>query len=489
MRKSGILMHITSLPSPYGIGSMGKAAYEFVDFLEAAGQSYWQILPLSPTLYADSPYQAASTFAGNHYLIDLDLLVQEGLLEPRELAEVDWQTGSRVDYGFQYENRMELLRKAFGRFIPSGDYGEFRKDNAWWLEDYALFMALKEKFRGAPWHKWTLILMMRLPAVLDAYRQELAERVRFQYFLQYQFRRQWKALRRYANGKGIRIIGDVPIYVHLDSADVWASPFSFQLDASRRPTVVAGCPPDPYVPEGQRWGNPLYDWDMMKENGYGWWLRRLKAAAQMYDVIRLDHFRGFESYWTVPAGEKEAAKGCWRKGPGAEFLRAVEIALPGQAFIAEDLGSATDEVRALADGAGYPGMKVFQHSFGSRDRATILPHQYPENSVVYLGTHDNMTVSQWLEEAEPEDVALAEHYLGINQEEGRVWGMIRGCMASPSRLCIIQMQDYLELGGEARMNEPGTLSAKNWTWRAEPGFDSPALAAKIRAVTEQCGRM
>ena len=490
MRKSGILMHITSLPSPYGIGSMGASAYEFVDFLEQAGQSYWQILPLNPTGYGDSPYQSASTFAGNHYLIDLDLLVKDGLLTEEDLAEVDWsQLTDRVDFGFQYHHRMALLRKAYTRFVPDADYGEYLKKNADWLEDYALFMAIKEKFHGAPWQNWTLILMMRLPEVLDNYRQELAERIEFQYFLQYQFHTQWTALRSYANGKGIRIIGDVPIYVPLDSADAWANPFIFQLDASRRPKLVAGCPPDSFSEEGQLWGNPLYDWDVMKESGYGWWIRRLKAAAQMYDVIRLDHFRGFESYWAVPAGDKNAIRGVWKPGPGMDFIHAIQTALPNLEFIAEDLGFVTGGVRDLVEGSGYPGMKVLQFAFDSREESDYLPHLYPVNSVVYLGTHDNLTAQQWLDEAAPADVAEAKAYLGLNEEEGAVWGMIRGCMSSVSKLCVIQMQDYLGIAKEGRMNFPGTLSTDNWTWRAQPGFDSPELAKKIHAMTQRYGRL
>jgi len=490
MRKSGILMHITSLPGPYGIGSMGKCAYDFVDFLESAGQSYWQILPLCPTGYGDSPYQSFSTFAGNHYLIDLDTLVSEGLLLPGELKGIEWsREETRVDFGLIYDNRNRLLHRAYSRFIPDRDYGEFVKDNADWLDDYALFMALKEKFGGTDWQKWTLILMVRLPEVLDAYRQELAEGIRFQKFLQYQFRSQWKALRRYANDKGIRIIGDVPIYVPLDSADVWANPFIFQLDPSRRPRMVAGCPPDSFSADGQLWGNPLYDWDAMKRTGYDWWIRRLKSAAQMYDVVRLDHFRGFESYWAIPAGDKTAANGRWMPGPGLDFIRAIQESLPNLKFIAEDLGFVTGEVRQLQLDSGYPGMKVMEFAFDSREEGNYLPHLYPVNSVVYSGTHDNLTLKQWFDEAEPADVAEAKAYLGLHDGEGYVWGMIRGCMGSVSKLCIIQMQDYLELGGEARMNFPGTLSNHNWTWRAKEGFASPELAKKIRDMTVRYGRI
>ena len=490
MRKSGILMHISSLPSPYGIGTMGKCAYEFVDFLEAAGQAFWQILPLSPTGYGDSPYQSFSTFAGNPYLIDLDSLVEEGLLTREELESTSWgESETRVDYGCLYNNRSKLLKIAFNRFTADGAFLGFVEENVWWLEDFGLFMALKEKFRGQPWQKWSVSLMMRLPEIMASYRKELAAEIRFQYFQQYLFFRQWKALRSYANEKGIRIIGDVPIYVPLDSADVWANPQLFQLDSACRPKLVAGCPPDSFTAEGQLWGNPLYDWDRMRETGYGWWIRRLRAAAKMYDVVRLDHFRGFESYWAVPAGDKTAANGSWKQGPGADFIGAVKEALPELSFIAEDLGYLTPEVKKLQQDSGYPGMKVLQFAFDSREESNYLPHTYTPNSVCYTGTHDNLTLQQWFDEASPEDIGLAKAYLGLNGEEGYVWGMIRGCMGSVSDLCVVQMQDYLGLGGEARMNFPGTLSSKNWSWRAAPGFITEDLAAKIFAITKRYARV
>ena len=490
MRQSGILMHISSLPGPYGIGSMGAQAYQFVDFLEKAGQSYWQILPLSPTGYGDSPYLAFSTFAGNHYLIDLEELISLGLLLREEVEQIPRPAREdRADYGLLYNTRLPLLQKAFSRFLPDAAYEAFVVDNAEWLEDYALFMALKEKFRGAPWQSWTLALMMRLEPVLDDYRQELNEAIRFQYFLQYQFHRQWQALHRYANSKGIRIIGDVPIYVPLDSADVWANPGLFQLNLSRRPVMVAGCPPDSFSADGQLWGNPLYDWDRMRQDGYRWWIRRLRAAGRMYDVVRLDHFRGFESYWAIPAGSKTAANGRWVQGPGLDFIRAVHDALPHLNFIAEDLGYVTPEVRQLQLDSGYPGMKVMEFAFDSREPGNYLPHLYPVNSVVYSGTHDNLTLKQWFDEAFPDDIAEAKAYLALNEEEGYVWGMIRGCMSSVSRLCVIQMQDYLELGAEARMNFPGTLSGDNWTWRAKPGFDGDPMANRIRNITRRYGRL
>ena len=489
MRKSGILMHISSLPGPYGIGSMGKCAYEFVDFLAAAGQSYWQILPLNPTGYGDSPYQSFSTFAGNHYLIDLEQLIAQGLLHREEVDRICWESDSfRVDFGILYENRTKVLHLAFDRFRENEEYRRFVAENKDWLEDYALFMALKEAQPDKTWQDWSLSLLMRLPAILQAYRQEYAQEITFHYFLQYQFYRQWKALRSYAHERGIRIIGDIPIYVPLDSADVWANSHLFQLDKNCRPIKVAGCPPDSFSADGQLWGNPIYDWVKMKEDGYRWWIRRLKAAQRMYDVVRLDHFRGFESFWAVPAADDTARNGVWEQGPGMDFINAIQKAIPDLDFIAEDLGYVTPEVRKLQEDSGYPGMKVMQFAFDSREAGDYLPHCYPVNSVCYCGTHDNPTIGQWLEEVAPEDFAYAKAYLGLSEEEGFIWGLIRGCMSSVSWLCVTQMQDYLELGKDGRMNLPGSLSCRNWTWRAKPGFDSKELAARILKITHLYGR-
>ena len=489
MRESGILLHITSLPGPYGIGTMGKNAYCFVDFLEAAGQSYWQILPLTPTGYGDSPYQSFSACAGNHYLIDLDTLVEEGLLETEEL-DINWgNVPGRVDYGAMYVQRAKVLKQAFARFTPDEAYCAFVEENEVWLADYSLFMALKEENGGTPWLNWPEKLKNHDAAALEEKRAELKDAVAFQYFLQYQFDKQWKTLRGYANGKGIRIIGDVPIYVPLDSADVWAAPELFQLDADRHPEVVAGCPPDAFTEDGQLWGNPIYDWQAMADTDYRWWVKRLKAAEKLYDVVRIDHFRGFESYWAIPAGDKTARNGKWVKGPGMDFIEAIRKALPDLDFIAEDLGYMTREVRQLQLDSGYPGMKVIEFAFDSREDSDYLPHLYPEDSVCYTGTHDNVTLKQWFDEASPEDIAYAKAYLGLNGEEGYVYGMIRGGMSSVSRIFVAQMQDYLELGKEARMNFPGTLSMANWTWRAEEGFATEELAESIYKMTKLYGRL
>ncbi|MGM9549071.1 MAG: 4-alpha-glucanotransferase [Faecousia sp.] len=490
MRESGILMHITSLPGPYGIGCMGKNAYDFVDFLSKAGQRYWQILPLTPTGYGNSPYQSFCACAGNHYMIDLDTLVADGLLKKKEIRGIPWGENPQwVDFGAMYAHRMAVLKLAFQRFSPDESYEAFVTENRDWLADYSLFMALKDAYGGAPWLTWPEKLRLHDEEALAQKRRELSDEIGLQYFVQYEFDKQWKALRSYANSSGLRIIGDVPIYVPLDSADVWANPELYQLDENRRPKKVAGCPPDSFTADGQLWGNPIYDWQKMAETGYAWWIGRLKAAAKLYDVIRIDHFRGFESYWSVPAEDDTARNGVWVKGPGMDFIQAIQKALPGLDFIAEDLGFITPEVRKLQLDSGYPGMRVLEFAFDSREESDYMPHLYPVDSVCYTGTHDNVTLKQWFDEAAPEDVACAKAYLGLNKEEGYIRGMIRGCMSSVSRLCVVQMQDYLELGKEARMNFPGTLSSANWTWRAKKGFASDKLAARIYETTRLYGRL
>ena len=485
MRESGILMHISSLPGPYGIGSMGAPAFAFVDFLEKAGQRCWQILPLSPTGYGDSPYQSCSAYAGNHYLIDLDALVQEDLLLPQEITNIDWCIREdTVDFGILYRHRLAVLRIAFGRFPGSSDFDQFCRENSSWLPDFALFMALKDKFDGEPWYRWEDPLKLRQPEAIWQARRELKEEIRFYSFVQYLFFRQWELLRSYAHKKNIRIIGDVPIYVPYDSADVWSSPELFQLDERLNPTMVAGVPPDGFTEDGQLWGNPLYRWDVLKQDGYSWWLGRLSAAGKLYDVIRLDHFRGFESYWAVPYGEETARNGHWVKGPDMDFINAVKQQLPHLPLIAEDLGYLTPEVLQMRESSGYPGMKVLEFAFDSREPSDYLPHTYTRNAVCYTGTHDNMTCKQWLETAADEAVDYAAEYMHLTQEEGYVWGMIRTAFSSVADLCIIQMQDYLGLGGEGRMNCPGTMSSKNWTWRACEGFATDPLARKIRRITK-----
>ena len=490
MRESGILMHITSLSSPYGIGTMGKEAYKFVDFLKSAGQSLWQILPLTPTGYGDSPYQSCSTFAGNHYLIDLDALIETGLLEKSEVADRNWSyRDDKVDFGTQYNNRLAVLRLAFNRFADQEALDAFCREQASWLPDFALFMALKGRNNGQPWYQWEDCLKFRDPEAIWKVRQELKEEIRFYCFVQYLFFTQWTALRSYAHKNGIRIIGDVPIYVPYDSVDVWSNPELFQLDASMNPTDVAGCPPDAFSDDGQLWGNPLYRWDVIGKDGFGWWIRRLAAAGELYDIVRLDHFRGFEAYWAVPFGDTTARNGRWVKGPGMDFVRAVKNNLPHVSLIAEDLGFLTQEVLDLRDDSGYPGMKVLEFAFDSREPSEYLPHTYTANSVCYVGTHDNMTMRQWFDTADKEAVEYASEYMCLNEQEGLVWGTIRTAMSSVSEQCVVQLQDYLDLGGDARMNFPGTCDGTNWTWRALDGVLTEELAAKIRKLTTLYGRL
>ena len=488
MRESGILMHISSLPGPYGIGSMGKQAYRFVDFLDKTGQSYWQILPLNPTGYGDSPYQGFCSAAGNHYLIDLDQLIEEGLLTQEEVDNIFWEDDpTRVNYGTLYNNRLQVLSLACQRFEPNEEYASFLAENPW-LDDYCLFMALKAHFEGQPWLQWPQELKDHQAAALAEALEAHAEEVNLHRFCQFVFYRQWNALHAYANSKGISIIGDVPIYVPLDSADVWANPTLFLLDENRQPKLVAGCPPDAFTADGQLWGNPIYHWENMAAEGYSWWIDRLKAAEKLYDVVRIDHFRGFESFWAIPAGDKTARGGSWMKGPGMDFIRVVQEKLQKLRFIAEDLGYVTAEVRQLLTDSGYPGMKVMEFAFDSREESDYLPHLYPRHSVCYTGTHDNATLKQWFMDASPEDIAYAREYLGLNAEEGYVWGMIRGAMGSVSDLCVVQLQDYLELGKEGRMNLPGTVSMDNWTWRAKPGFYKEKLTDRITRLTKIYGR-
>jgi 4-alpha-glucanotransferase len=490
MRESGILMHITSLPGPYGVGTMGKQAYAFVDFLKDAGQSCWQILPLNPTGYGDSPYQSCSTFAGNHYLIDLENLINEGLLYREEVDSIQWNwNDNKTDYGLLYNNRLNVLRKAYSRFAGSEDFDRFCNDNADWLPDFALFMALKAKTGGKPWYQWEDGLKYRNADAMNAIRSELAEEIRFYSFVQFKFFQQWYWLRSYANNKGIKIIGDVPIYVPYDSVEAWANPEFFQFNERLDPVSVAGCPPDAFSADGQLWGNPLYRWDVMAQDGYRWWIRRLAAAGRLYDIVRMDHFRGFEAYWSVPFTSATAKDGQWVKGPGMDFMNTVKRDLPWLKLIAEDLGFLTQEVLDLRDESGFPGMKVLEFAFDSKEPSDYLPHTYPQNSVCYTGTHDNMTMRQWFETATAEAIQYATEYMKLDHYEGLVWGVIRTAFASVSDLCVVQMQDFLNLGGEARMNFPGTMTDANWTWRAGYEVTNRDLCARIRKLTELYGRL
>ncbi len=474
-------MPISSLPSPYGIGTLGAAAREFADFLAAAGQTYWQVLPICPTSYGDSPYQSFSSFAGNPYFIDLDDLAADGLLEPDEYQGLNWGDNPQsVDYGLMYITRYPVLKKAAHRLLtnPPREYKMFCKTSTW-LDDYALFMALKDKHGGASWFTWEQGIRLRRKSALAAAKKELADEVEFWKAVQFLFIRQWNALKTYANGLGISIIGDVPIYVSGDSADVWANPDQFQLDENGLPTEVAGCPPDGFSADGQLWGNPLFNWDRMKQDGYQWWLRRIAFQFQLYDTLRIDHFRGFDAYYAIPYGDTTAKNGRWRPGPGLDFFKAVNARLGEQDIIAEDLGFLTDSVRELLRATGYPGMKVLEFAFDSRDTGSdYLPHCYPTHCVAYTGTHDNDTILGWMATAPRKDVSFAKAYLRLSSREGYHWGMMRGAWASPADLAIMQAQDLLGLGAEARMNIPSTLG-ENWKWRALPGVFTPQLAKRL----------
>lgn len=491
-RSSGILMPISALPSKYGIGTLGKCAYQFIDFLSAAGQKYWQLLPIGPTSYGDSPYSSFSTFAGNPYYIDLDMLIRDGLLRKNEVQNIDWGNDpERIDYGKIYNNRFAVLRLAYVRGVEkfSEELAQFCQENSWWLENYALYMAVKAKNNMTSWVQWQdEEIRMHRPEAVARYTIELQEEIGFYRFMQFLFFRQWNSLRAYAKEKGVDFIGDIPIYVAMDSADVWSEPQYFQLDEENRPVEVAGVPPDYFTADGQLWGNPLYDYDAMAKDGYGWWIRRVDGARKLYDVIRIDHFRGFESYWAVPAGDSTARNGRWRIGPGMNLVGVLTSWFGGLEFIAEDLGYTTDAVRKLLADSGLPGMKVMEFAFDPHGESDYLPYKCEMNSVCYLGTHDNDTVTGWLKSIDKQDKKFAADYMHITADEGWSWGMIRTGMATASNLFVMQMQDILELGPECRMNTPGSASG-NWQWRMKDTATDRTLAKKLRRYTEVFGRV
>lgn len=491
MRSSAVLMHISSLPSPYGIGTMGKQAKKFVDFLERAGQTYWQILPICPTSYGDSPYQSPSGFAGNPYFIDLEYLCADKLLKKSECQSYLWcEREDEVDYALLYANRYDLLKKAQKRFFENEpeDYSLFCEEEKDWLEDFALFMSLKEAHDGAQWSEWERPLKFRETAAIEAAKEEYDEEISFWKMLQYLFFKQWRELKAYANGKGIRIIGDVPIYVAGDSVDVWTNPSQFYLDENLEPIDVAGCPPDAFSADGQLWGNPLFRWDAMKADGYSWWIMRMKKMSELYDVVRIDHFRGFDSYYAIPGRDTTARNGEWRMGPGMELFHVLREKLGELDIIVEDLGFLTPSVLQLVADSGYPGMKVVQFAFDSRDDGNYMPHNYEKHCVVYTGTHDNDTILGWMKTAPKESVKNAKEYLQLNKDEGYHWGMMRGAWMSSADLSVVTMQDLIGLGSEARMNIPSTLGG-NWKWRALPGQMNMNLAKKVYRKMELYGRL
>ena len=490
-RSAGVLLHPTSLPGPYGLGDLGESAYQWVDALVRAVQAWWQILPLGPTGYGDSPYQCFSAFAGNPYLVSPDELVKDGLLKPGDLAGAAFPR-ERVDFGPMIKFKVKLLARAWENFqagaAPSlrAEFESFCAERAGWLDDYALFMALKDVHGGESWHKWEMDLIRREPAALAKARARLKAAGDEHKFRQFLFFRQWHALKDYANSNGIRLIGDVPIFVSSDSADVWARPEIFLLDEQRQPTAVAGVPPDYFSQTGQLWGNPLYDWPALKHTGYAWWIDRMRATLDQVDLVRLDHFRGFEAYWEISAGMPTAEVGKWVKGPAADFLEALRAALGGLPIIAEDLGVITPEVEALRDGFNLPGMRILQFAFAGATEDRFLPHNFERNTVVYTGTHDNDTTRGWYTSASEQERDFCRRYLG---RDGRdiSWDLIRLALSSVANVAVVPLQDVLDLGAEARMNLPGRASG-NWGWRFVEGMLTGRMLDQLGELASLYGR-
>ncbi len=488
MRTNGILLPIFSLSSPYGIGTLGKEAFDFIDFLKEAGCSYWQILPVGPTGFGDSPYQSPSAFAGNPYFIDLRILCREGWLQEQALQSIDFgKDPHKVDYEKLYLNRFEVLRVGADRFLENAqentlsDFENFCEENSFWLDSYALFSALHDRYHCA-FYDWPKEYRTREKEALKRAEAELSSDIAFYKILQYWFFSQWQTLHDYAKKAGVGFIGDMPIYVAPDSADVWAHPEIFLLDENGRPSSVAGCPPDAFSADGQLWGNPLYDWSALKETDYAWWCERLKFAGKLYDVVRIDHFRAFDAYFSIPTGEKTAKNGVWKQGPGEEFFQSVHQKIGKLHIIAEDLGQITDSVRALLKSVGYPGMAVLEFAFDPNGDSRYLPHNIEKNSVVYTGTHDNDTIEGYLKNAPKSERRFCIDYLRLSANEGYNWGMMRAAMATAADTCILQMQDFMGLSEGARINTPGT-SEGNWQWRMEGSCINSWLAGIIRQNT------
>lgn len=492
MRRNGMLLPIASLPSPYGIGGFSKEAYEFIDLLEETGQKLWQILPLGPTSYGDSPYQSFSTFAGNPYFIDLDTLAEKGWLTKEACEASDYgDNESYIDYGRIYNSRFVLLKQAFlnSDILSDKKFTEFCKANQHWLPDYALYMALKNQNDGKSWIEWEEEIRLRKPEAVEYYKKELEEECNFYEFLQYEFHEQWTKVKEYAHKKGIQIVGDVPIYVAFDSADTWANPELFQLDEKNLPLGVAGCPPDAFSATGQLWGNPLYNWAYHKKTGYDWWLKRIAYCFDLYDIVRIDHFRGFDEYYSIPYGDETAINGHWEKGPGMDLFNTVKEKLGELDIIAEDLGFLTESVFQLLKDSGYPGMKVLQFAFDPSEDSDYLTYKYQRNCVVYTGTHDNDTTAGWFEKLSDGDKEVALRYMNsfYTPKEEQHWDLIALAMRSTADTCIIPVQDFLGLGSEARINMPSTLG-DNWKWRMTKGAFSEELKEKIRRMTKLYGR-
>lgn len=495
-REAGILLPISSLPSKYGIGCFSQEAYNFIDWLSDAGQGIWQILPLGPTSYGDSPYQSFSTFAGNPYFISLEALIEEGVLSKEECERTDFGTkADDIDYEKLYSSRYPLLRKAYenSNIANNQEFKDFTERNKWWLNDYALFMSVKDRFNGAPWQEWAEDIRLRHANAIDYYSRELYFDIEFQKYLQFKFYTQWMNLKTYANSKNIKIIGDIPIYVSMDSSDAWSQPQLFQLDENNLPKAVAGCPPDGFSADGQLWGNPLYNWEYHRSTGYHWWITRLWYCFELYDIVRIDHFRGFDEYFSIPYGDKTAANGHWEKGPGIELFRAIECSLGKKEVIAEDLGYMTDSVRNLVRETGFPNMKVLEFAFDSRDTGCsndYLPHNYNENCVAYTGTHDNQTLISWFSTITKEERLMAREYLCDLYTPIKHLNMsfISLIMRSCASRCIIPMQDYLGLNDSSRINTPSTVGT-NWRWRLMPNQADEKLKKEIYNITSRYGRL
>ncbi len=482
-------MPIFSLASKGGIGTLGSEAYRFVDFLKAAKQSYWQILPLSPTGHGDSPYQSDSAYAGNPYFIDPEILINEGLLTQKEFKGFDFgDNANKVDYEKIINGRIDMLKIAFNRFTPDEEYERFCEENGYWLNDYARFLAIKKAEGGLHWNDWPSGLRRHNDSAIYNIDRQLSDDISFYKFLQFKFFQQWFKLKEYANQNGIKIIGDIPIYVAYDSADVWSEKEEFQLDENYKPKMVSGCPPDAFSEEGQLWGNPLYDWKKMKENGYAWWVKRLKYALKCYDVVRIDHFRGFESYYSIPANDVTAKNGKWVKGPDMaifkEFKKQLGDNLP---IIAEDLGFLTPQVKKLLKNTGYPGMKILQFAFDGDKNNDYLPYNHPKNSFVYTGTHDNDTIIGWCEAAPENEVKLAEQFLNAKKGDSFNWAMMRAALMSSADTCILMMPDLLGLGPSGRINTPGTVGG-NWDLRIDGNCINDWLSKIVADITALYGR-
>ncbi len=488
MRTSGILMPIFSLSSKYGIGTLGKAAYDFVDFLKKAGQTYWQILPTGVTGFGDSPYQSISSYAGNPYFIDLDMLINAGYLKKEDISDMDFgKDPSKVDYEKLYFSRYKALRIAYERFkVKSSqikDYLEFLKDNNFWLDDYSLFCAIKENQNGLSFDLWEDGYKRHKEDFIEKAKAKFSDEINFHKFVQYHFLRQWEALKSYANENGVYIIGDIPIYVAADSADVWGCPEQFQLDADYSPKAVAGCPPDVFSADGQLWGNPLYDWDYMKKDGFSWWINRIKYCLKLFDVVRIDHFRAFSAYYSIPFGDETAVNGVWKKGPGKELFDAINKAIGESNIIAEDLGTIDDDVRELLKYTGYPGMKVLQFAFSPDSESSYLPHNINKNCVVYTGTHDNDTAIGYMNSVSDMELKFIKEYLRIGENDSFNWCLIKSAMATTADTVILQMQDFLGLDNSARINKPST-NEDNWQWRIGEGCINDWLAQIIYDTTK-----